>query len=183
LKPLKHPLIGEELANKKYVEWDRLRCALVRNKIESPGKVATILLEAFVGQNGKLRVSMCREKGLCLNGGEFYEWRRMLKEKDWLAYDTDDEGKLIRYFPGRRLVPYVNREKAKFEIATTHDLLALEVKANEKFVSKEEYQQLEKRIKQAEKAISNLIETLDPPSGPEKVLKFLEGSYTIPTMH
>ena len=172
------------MANKKFAEWDKLRRALVRSKgIDSPGKVATILLETFVEQNGKLRVSMCRERGLCLNGGDFYEWRRLLKEKDWLSYDTDGDGKLIRYFPGRRLVPYVNREKLKFEIATTHDLHALEIKANEKFVSKEEYQQLEKRIKQAEEAISNLIETLDPPSGPEKVLGFLEGSYAIPAMH
>ena len=83
------------------MEWDRLRCALLRNKVLSPGKVSSVLLETFVEQNGKLRVSMCREKGLCLKTGEFYEWRRVLKEKDWLAYEADEEGKLLRYFPGR----------------------------------------------------------------------------------
>ena len=96
------------MANSAYTQWDNLRKALKNSKIEPNGKIATILLDCFINLDGKLRVPLFREKGLCQKSGEFYEMRKKLKSKGWLEFDTDAGGKLIRYYPGKKLIKYIN---------------------------------------------------------------------------
>ena len=92
------------MANSAYTQWDNLRKALKNSKIEPNGKIATILLDCFIKLDGKLRVPLFRDKGLCQKSGEFYEMRKKLKSKGWLEFDTDAGGKLIRYYPGKKLI-------------------------------------------------------------------------------
>ena len=83
------------MANSAYTQWDNLRKALKNSKIEPNGKIATILLDCFINLDGKMRVQLFREKGLCKEGGQFYAMRKVLKSKGWLEYDNDDSGRLI----------------------------------------------------------------------------------------
>jgi hypothetical protein len=58
--------------------------------------------------------------------GEFYEMRKKLKDKGWLGFDTDARGKLLGYYSGKKLIKYINREKAsQFELATKDEIGAL----------------------------------------------------------
>ena len=170
------------MANQRFTEWDKLRKALARSDVRESGKVATVLLEVFLERGGKLKVTMCREKGFCLESGEFSDWRYFLRDKSWLSYDSDREGKIARYYPGIKLAPYINREKqSRFEIATKNELdlvqtsleIAIERKADkqdvEKKADREVVDGLASEVSHLRKVVEALIEKYDPPVTKQKV--------------
>ena len=167
------------MANSAYTQWDNLRKALKNSNIEPNGKIATILLDCFINLDGKMRVQLFREKGLCKEGGQFYAMRKLLKSKGWLEYDNDDSGRLIGYYPGKKLIKYINREKSsQFELATKDeiDALAVNVELKESAL-KGEIERLNERMSKAERAIFALINKCDPPGTMDKLEKALSGGY------
>jgi len=167
------------VANSAYTQWDNLRKALKNSKVGPNGKIATILMDCFIKLDGKLRVPLFRDKGLCQKSGEFYEMRKKLKDKGWLEFDTDANGKLIRYYPGKKLIKYINREKAsQFELATKDEIGALAANVELKDLAlKGEIEKLNDRMSRAEKAIFALINKYDPPGTIDKLEKALSGGY------
>ena len=153
------------MANLRYTQWDNLRKALKNNKIEPNGKIATILMDCFIRLDGKLRIASFHDKGLCQKSGEFYEMRKKLKSKGWLEFDNDANGKLIRYYPGKKLIKYINREKTtQFELATKDEIGALAANVELKDLAlKGQIDKLNERMSMAEKAILALINKYDPP--------------------
>jgi len=78
---------------------------------------ATLILEAFMANDGRLLASTVYARGLC-EDKQFREWRKNLIEKEWLIWSESQTDKGI-YFPGKKLIPYINKEKtAQKELAT-----------------------------------------------------------------
>ena len=171
------------MANSEYITSNRVKCALARASVKSPGAVATLLLDTFIKNSGRLRAAEVYSKKLC-EQGKFYAWRKELCDKNWLIFELTNVGKVSRYYPGKKLVKYINQEKeASFEIATTKDLNKLELETQEKILSlptRKEFETLKEKVDRAEKAIMNLIENRDPPATKVKVDGFFDGTYQLP---
>jgi len=164
----------------KYLGHDQARNQMAYQKIKNPCKVATILFDTFILRNAKLLLEHCREKKLCPKSGEFYAWRNELKEKEWLNFDFTPEGKLKRYYPGTKLIPFINAIKNKYyELATTEDIYKNNEELKQNMATKEELEKLKKRMSKSEKAIFDLINRYDPPASIEKFEDALSGTYEI----
>ena len=163
--------------NTKYSVWNSVRQALARNKIAKSGNTATILLETFLEVNGKLRAAEVYKRGLCPEG-KFYAWRKELCDKGWLVFELINNGKVARYYPGKKLVNYVNKEKElSYELASTKDLYEAERLAEARYVSKEKHERLEERVKSLEAAMDRVINILDPDTNEAKRQKYISGGY------
>lgn len=161
----------------KYSQWRNVRQALHRNGVKSSAKVATILLETFLEGNGKLRAAEVYKKGLC-SEGKFYEWRKNLCDKGWLIFDLTNNGKVARYYPGKKLLKYVNKEKElSYELASTKDLFEAERLAELRYVSKDRHEKLAERVRSLEAAMDRVINILDPETNDKKRSKYLSGGY------
>lgn len=172
------------MANDKYMNWNKVKCALARAKINAPGKAATLLLDTFLEQNARLRAAEVYKKGLC-EEGKFYAWRKELCDKGWLVFDLTNQGKVARYFPGKKLMKYINNEKSlRYEIATTRDLAEMDVEIEAKYVNKETHEKLAEshgklaeKVNKLEAAMDRVINILDPETNEEKREKYLLGGY------
>jgi dGTP triphosphohydrolase len=103
--------------NRKFRQSEPLRLALLRSGIELSGATATLILEAFLEDRGRIVASKAVARGLCKEG-EFWQWRKTLIEKGWLQWSQTQQDK-GQYFPGKKLMTYVNKEiLAQKEIAT-----------------------------------------------------------------
>lgn len=180
--------------NTKYRQHENVRKGMASDKIANSSKVATILFKAFLELDGKLRVELCREKKLCMNSGEFYEWRAFLKKKGWLDYESDSNGRLRYYHPGRKLLPYINKEKSQnFELASKDEIRFSEMRTNEKIKSVEleahnqiekkysvlenEHEKMKDRMSKLEAAMDRIINIVDPDTNEAKRKKYLSGGY------
>lgn len=111
--------VGTKKATKerRFLCYNALEVSIRRSGVLSPGAVATLILEAFLEDNGRISASKVVARGLC-NEGEFWLWRKTLIEKGWLQWSEAQHDK-GQYFPGKKLMPYVNKEiLAQKEIAT-----------------------------------------------------------------
>jgi len=91
--------------------------ALHRHKMQDSGAHATLLLECFIENEGRLLASTVYARKLC-EIKQFREWRKILIDKEWLIWNESQLDKGI-YYPGKKLVPYINKENmARKEIAT-----------------------------------------------------------------
>lgn len=127
--------MSKKPGRRKYSQGDNLQKALSAAKIKHPGKVATILLDAFVG-DVKISAAMLYEKKICVKRdpqNNFEAWRTELRDKNFLCYDRPNgkESKCFDgYSEGLKLVKYTQKEilalnKLKFrseELATKKDL-------------------------------------------------------------
>ena len=166
--------MSKKPASRKYSQGDNLQKALSAAKIKSPGKVATILLDAFVG-GVKITASMLYEKKICVKRdpeNNFEAWRKELRDKNFLCYERPD-GKESRcfdgYSEGSKLVKYTQREilalnKLKFrseELATMKDI----EKQNKRIA------ELERQMRIMAK---NHVNLTNPPSDEIKENNYLE---------
>lgn len=111
--------VGTKKATKerRFLCYNALEVSIRRSGVLSPGAVATLLLEAFLEDNGRISASKVVARGLCKEG-EFWLWRKTLIEKGWLQWSEAQQDK-GQYFVGKKLMPYVNKEIiAQKEIAT-----------------------------------------------------------------
>jgi hypothetical protein len=120
---------------RKYSTYSSLLTALRRAGIEKPGVVATLFLQVFLEDNGKLYKETCVERGLCADG-KFKVWRDSMVKKGWLLYDYNERTYEV-HGAGPKLVPWLNKEIAKTkqiatvsDLATKADIKALEAKAD-----------------------------------------------------
>jgi hypothetical protein len=152
----------------KFAVYQSLLLALKRAKINEAGATATLLLECFIESGGELKASAVETRELCPIG-KFKVWRDELIAKGWLTYSI---GSYSHHSPGPKLLKYINKEKSTtFELATTDELRAVDKKHDKTKAD------LEARLSKAEKAISELIELIDPPGSEEKIQGFLNGTY------
>ena len=149
-------------SKRKYRVYDSLRMALKRAKVANPGKVATLLLETFLENNGFLKADMAIEAELC-EKGKFGIWRDELQKKKFILFQYNGPGTPHR--PGSKLNDYLNKEKlASCEIVIKSDLNQFPTKSevDEKFATKQELEDLRK-------ALEKMIEEFDPPYTEEKL--------------
>ena len=133
------------------------RQAMERSKIPNSRKVVSLLFETFIENRGKLKSAEVYLKGLCKKG-EFYQWRQELSDKGWLVFEIDRSGKFANYYPGKKLLKYINKEKAEsHEMATSRDLKQLE-------------KEIDIKLKEQEKDIlDKVVKLFNPPVDEKKV--------------
>lgn len=180
--------------NMKYKQHENVRKGMAKDGIPNSSKVASILFKVFLELDGKLRVEICREKKLCTKPGDFYEWRSNLKKKGWLEYETDQQGRLRYYQPGRKLLGYINKEKAlSFEIASKDEIRFSEMRTNKMIKSVEKdarnqmeqkysilenkHDKLEKEVNALKTAVDRVLNIIDPEADEKKRANFMNGGY------
>lgn len=148
--------------NRKFKNSEPLRLALLRSKIEHSGAASTLLLEAFIEDSGRLTASKVVSRGLCQEG-EFSQWRRKMVDGGWIVWSEiqSDKG---QYFPGKKLIGYINKEKVSSKEIVTKD----EVIPKEEAATKAELQELKIRMNRIEDAVAELQKTYEPPETEEK---------------
>ena len=109
--------MGSRLSSRKFSVYNSLEKVLRRSGVGQSGATSTLLLETFLDHDGRLLASAVYARGLC-NEKQFREWRKNLIDKGWLLWNESQNDKGV-YFPGKKLMPYINKEiLAQKEIAT-----------------------------------------------------------------
>ena len=106
---------------RKYCNYNALCLALRKKGFDSWGTLATLLLDTFIENEGRLLSNRVVSLELCPEG-LFREWRKDLVEKGWLIWSEaqTDKG---QYYPGKKLIIYINKEKiASKEMATKDEV-------------------------------------------------------------
>jgi hypothetical protein len=147
---------------RKYITYNALMLALRKSKVSSFGTVATILIETFLENEGRLLAAQVVARGIC-EEGKFRDWRKELIDKEWLKWSEiqTDKG---QYFPGKRLVNYINKEKIATKEMATKD----EVLSKNEAATKVEVQVLRNEINQIKDSMEKIYDKMglgpvDPP--------------------
>jgi hypothetical protein len=136
---------------RRYSQGEALRLALTRQKFTSAGATSTLLFEAFIEDSGRLTASKVVSRGLC-NSGEFSLWRKQLIDKGWLIWSETQNDKGL-YFPGKKLTPYINKEKiAQKEIATRESVEKVRADLSAKIAVKADLTSLDAKADRSELA-------------------------------
>lgn len=148
--------------DRKFRVYKALSEAIRRSKLPSYGAISTLILEAFLEDSGRLIASKVVSRGLCQEG-EFSSWRKQLIDKGWLIWSEaqSDKG---QYFPGKKLMPYINKEKlASKEIVTKDEVLSKADAATrvELEVVKKKLDATEARVSTIEDSMKKLYKKLD----------------------
>lgn len=111
----------------KMVAYNALQLALGRDGIQHSGKVATLLLQTFIGGGGKITAAEVEKVGLC-GPSQFKVWRKDLVDKGWLGYDFARKDNFSLHTMGKKLIEYVNRENLGNRILITSEDLERRLK-------------------------------------------------------
>lgn len=157
---------------------------MVRDNIPHATKVITFLFDTFLSNRGKISASAVYKKNLC-EPNRFKEWRLMLVAKNWLIFEVSKCGKYSKYYPGAKLLKYINDEKQQqCELASTRDLDLLETHIRDNYVDNTEHQKLRnehealsKKVDRMDFAIDRIINIINPYSNAKKREDFLSGKY------
>lgn len=169
---------------RRFKVYNALEVTLRRGKVEKAGAVATLLLECFVEDSGRLQSSKVVARGLC-EEGKFTAWRDEMVKNGWLVWSQyqSDKG---QYFAGKKLGPYLNKEKASEEVITRREILPKEtIATKDELNTKADKSDLEatnlrlemtqKQLESAQKtiqeiadAVRELQEAMTPPDNPHK---------------
>lgn len=159
-------------AMRSFKVYQSVRKALERQKIDKAGATATLLLEAFMECDGRILASTVYARKLC-DEKQFRDWRKNLIEKGWLFWSESQTDKGI-YFPGKKLVPYINKEKiAQKEIATRESVEKLRSDLDSKIDAKadrSEVIELKERMAKFEEIARRLEAATGDPITTEKIL-------------
>lgn len=166
-----------------------LRMALQRQSVPNSGATATLLLETFIENDGRLLASSVYSRELC-EESQFREWRKGLIEKGWLQWSEayQDKG---QYFPGKKLMPYVNKEiLAQKEVATRESVEKVREDLSKQKADRSELDETRKELRATKskleetsskleetnrvvakiaKAVRKLQKAKEPPITPEKI--------------
>lgn len=146
------------------MSYNALMLALRKSEVNSFGSTATFLLEAFLEDSGRISASKVVARGLC-NEGEFSNWRKHLVDKGWLIWSETQSDK-GQYYPGKKLIKYVNKEKMNSREIVTKD----EVLSKEEAATKEELRDIKARMSRIEEVVQELQDAVIPPDTEEKRL-------------
>jgi hypothetical protein len=147
---------------RKFRTWNAVQLALKKSKQLNHGTTATLLLETFLENEGRLLASRAVSVGLC-EEGKFRDWRKALVEKGWLLWSEaqDDKG---QYFAGKKLLPYLNKEKLISKEIVTKDEVLSKHEAATKAELEEVKMKLEKtddRLCKIESSMQEVYKKLD----------------------
>lgn len=149
-------MTGKNPDQRRFRTYNRLRMALHRLKVASPGVVATLLLEAFVLGNGAIYSSNVVIKSIC-PPNQFKAWRDYMVELGVLLHIGKDHDNWAKYAPGPEIVEIINEEIA----------------AKRKVLHTGDYEELDRKINRLAEYV---IGKYDPPVTPEKVEALLSGA-------
>jgi len=142
--------------DRKFSVYKALAEALRRAQVDSSGAVATLLLECFLEDNGRLQASKAIARRVC-EEGSFSNWRNDMIKKGWLVWSQSQTDK-GQYFAGKKLISYVNKEKISSKEIVTRDEAA----------SKNEVENLKERMNRIEEVVQELKKAMEPPETDEK---------------
>ena len=149
-------------ADRKFTQYIAVSSALRRANVLNYGVCATTLLEAFLEDSGRITASKVVARKIC-NEGEFSMWRKQLIEKGWLIWNETQSDK-GQYFPGKKLMSYINKEKiASKEIVTKDEVLPRADAATrvELEAVKRKLDATEVRVSTMEKSMEKLYKKMD----------------------
>jgi hypothetical protein len=135
--------------DRKFSVYKALAEALRRARVDSSGAVATLLLECFLEDNGRLQASKAIARRVC-EEGSFSNWRNDMIKKGWLVWSQSQTDK-GQYFAGKRLISYVNKEKISSRELATRDEVA----------SKSDFEELKERVSTIEQSMKTVYAALD----------------------
>lgn len=164
---------------RRFKTYNAIEIALRKINVMKPGAVATLLLEAFLEDGGRLPASKSVARGVCKEG-EFGHWRKMLVEKGWLQWSETQQDK-GQYFPGKKLMPYVNKEIiAQKEIATresVEQVRAEKADRSELEATRKKLDETSSKLEATNKALAEIAEAVRelqeasiPPDNPQKAM-------------
>lgn len=155
---------------RRFKTYNAMEIALRKSGMQKPGAVSTLLLEAFLEDGGRLPASKSVARGVCKEG-EFGQWRKALIEKGWLQWSESQQDK-GQYFPGKKLMPYVNKEIiAQKEIATresVEQVRAEKADRSELEVTRQRLEATNRALAEIAESVREIQEALIPPDTPEK---------------
>ena len=147
---------------RKYDTYPALMMSLKRSKVVSHGACATLLLDSFIENSGRILASQVVARGVCKEG-EFKAWRKSMCEKGWLQWSANQPD-LGQYHPGKKLIKYLNREKLENEeIATVREMRQAD---NE--VKAELRAEMELQLDEYRELTIKLLKALEPPDDEQK---------------
>ena len=148
--------------SRKFSTYMSLTVALRKAGVEQSGKTATLILEAFLEDGGRITASKVVARDVCKEGC-FSSWRKQLIDKGWLTWSEtqNDKG---QYFPGKKLMSYVNKEKISSKEIITRDEILPRAEAATKVELEAVKSQLD-AIEQSMKKVYDKLELgkTDPP--------------------
>jgi hypothetical protein len=162
----------------KYKYKNNAKQAIYRAKISHSDKVASLLFETFLENRGKIKSAEVYRKGICKKN-DFTKWRTMLCEKGWLIFELSSDGKSSNYYPGKKLLKYINKEKQEsYEIATTKELNDVESEHNKLKKEYEEFkEETNKKFDRVNVLVDEYINKIDPITNDAKRKKYHRGGY------
>lgn len=150
--------------------YQKLYKAISRNKekIDKPGKMATLFLETFLHNNGSITRSKLETRKLIEEGQTMEQWRNPLIRDGWIVFE---QGKgYQRYYPGQNLISYINEEKmSSMEIATTKDVQSCDEQI------RKELKELRDEFSAMKQMVGEIITEKDPPWTEEKEREWIHG--------
>lgn len=163
---------------RKFKTYMSLTVALRKQNFTTSGRLATLLLECFMEDGGRLLASQVVARGLC-EEGFFHAWRDDMVKRGLLIWSVNQADK-GQYYPGKKLVQYINKEKlASKEIVTRDDIIPkeslatkddLEKKADKSDLEKTklQLQETQKRMEEIAVAVQEIQKAMIPPVTPKK---------------
>lgn len=148
--------------NRKFKVYNALQLALRKGQVPNHGSTATLLLECFIEDSGRLQASKAVSRSVCQEG-KFSSWRDEMIKEGWLVWSQNQSDK-GQYFAGKKLIPYLNKEKlATKEIATRDEIIT-----RDEVPSKQEFDALRDKVEKIEASMKEIYENLelgepDPP--------------------
>lgn len=159
-----------KLNKRAYSVYQSTRKALERQSVHRAGMTASLLLEVFLEENGRLSSSKVVGRGLC-EEGKFSKWRRDLIEKEWLIWSETQSDKGL-YYPGKKLMHYLNKERFLTKVIATQDSvdnLRMDLKRDiDTKADKSELQDLKAKMNEIAEAVQNLQKASVPPDNDTK---------------
>ena len=147
---------GTKKRERKYKNYNALEIALRKSQTQYAGATATLLLECFLEDNGRLQASKVVARGIC-EEGSFSNWRNEMLKNGWLVWSQNQTDK-GQYFAGKKLISYINKEKLSSREIVTRDEVA----------SKNEVESLKERMNRIEEVVQELKKSMEPPDTEEK---------------
>jgi hypothetical protein len=149
------------MAQNKFVTWDALKMKLSRMKISNPGSLATLVLEAFLKDDGFIPSKRYYNSVFEVPGKNYTSWIHELKKNEILESFKEEDSKKsdwVRFKPGKVILPYINKEK----------IVSKEIATKDEVPSKLDVQDLKERMCKMEEAMTKVYGTLglgptDPP--------------------
>jgi hypothetical protein len=141
--------MSDSRKERRFKVYQSLLLALKRAGVGSHGCTATLLLETFLEDNGRLQASKVVSRRICEEGA-FSNWRNDMIRNGWLVWSSNQTDK-GQYFAGKKLIPYLNKEKISSRELATRDEVA----------SKSEFEELKERVSTIEQSMKTVYAALD----------------------